>query len=80
MARRETKDIRLAKIRIRTYNLPKNGIPILITSADIKIIATESQCMNAVRERRHIVLMDDFRYALDKLLVEAESEPHGMFV
>jgi len=24
--------------------------------------------------------MGDFRYALDKLMMEDESEPHGMFV
>lgn len=49
------------------------------TGADLKIIATEAG-MNAIRERRHVVSMDDFRYALDKLMVEDEREPHGMFV
>jgi proteasome regulatory subunit len=49
------------------------------TGADLKILATEAG-MNAVRERRHIVSMDDFTHALDKLMVEDASEPHGMFV
>ena len=49
------------------------------TGADLKIIVTEAG-MNAIREKRQEVSMDDFWYALDKLMKEDESEPHGMFV
>ncbi len=49
------------------------------TGAGLKIIVTEAG-MNAIREKRQEVSMDDFWYALDKLMKEDESEPHGMFV
>ena len=49
------------------------------TGADLKIIATEAG-MNAIREKQNEVSMGDFQYALDKLMMEDESEPHGMFV
>ncbi len=49
------------------------------TGAGLKIIVTEAG-MNAIRNKRHEVSMDDFRYALDKLMKEDMSEPHGMFV
>ncbi len=48
------------------------------TGADLKIMVTEAG-MNAVREKRSAVSMDDFRYALAKLRKGEESEPHGMF-
>jgi len=49
------------------------------TGAGLKIIVTEAG-MNAIRNKRNEVSMDDFRYALDKLMKEDMSEPHGMFV
>jgi len=49
------------------------------TGADLKILATEAG-MNAIREKRREISMADFRYALGKLVKEAKSEPHGMFV
>lgn len=49
------------------------------TGADLKIIVTEAG-MNAIREQRSMVLMDDFRYALDKLTMKEEGEPYEMFV
>ncbi len=49
------------------------------TGAGLKIIVTEAG-MNAIRNKRHEVSMDDFRYALDKLAKEEKNEPYGMFV
>jgi len=49
------------------------------TGAGLKIIVTEAG-MNAIRNKQHEVSMADFRYALDKLMKEDMSEPHGMFV